>query len=195
MKLLTLAKARTLALALCALLLSPAPASAAVELTLYAREIGNEFPHGFVALAGTPDRGGARIESAYGFTAASVTPAILFGSVRGVLETLDAAYVGTSEAQVRLALTDAEYDALTALVARWQALEQPSYNLNRRNCIHFVAEVATLLGMRAEVPRNLTRRPRAYMELMIRTNRDWLARRGAQILREPGEAAAPGRRG
>src|ERR1700710_3133816 len=59
-----------------------APASAAVEIAFYSRELGgNNFPHAFVALHGIVDSTGEQVNTSYGFTARSVTPAILFGSV------------------------------------------------------------------------------------------------------------------
>lgn len=166
-------------------LMLPTPASAAVEITFYAREFGSQFPHGFVALAGTPDRGGERIDTNYGFTATHVTPALLFGSVRGVVEPVGEGYMRGSEPQFALTLTDEEYDRVLATVARYRELRQPSYSLNRRNCVHFIAEVAAAVGMSATVPRNLSRRPRAFLELLIRENRPWLDQRQARILREP----------
>lgn len=166
-------------------LLTPAAASAAVEITFYAREFGSQFPHGFVTLVGTPDRGGERIDTNYGFTATHVSPAILFGSVRGEVSPVGDGYMRGSEAHFALSLTDEEYDRVAATVAQYSSLSQPSYSLNRRNCVHFIRDVAAALGMRAELPRNLTRRPRAFIELLIRENRDWLAQRQARILREP----------
>jgi hypothetical protein len=166
-------------------LLAPGHASAAVEITFYAREMGSQFPHGFVVLAGTLDRTGERIDVNYGFTATHVSPTILFGSVRGEVEPLEPGYVRGSEPHFRMTLSDAEYDQVVATVTRYGELRQPSYNLNRRNCVHFIADVATALGMQAELPRNLTRRPRSFTELLIRSNREWLDRRGATILREP----------
>ncbi|MDP8994639.1 MAG: hypothetical protein M3N07_06640 [Pseudomonadota bacterium] len=164
-----------------------APAHAAVEITFYSRELGTQFPHAFVVLEGTPDRGGERIDANYGFTATHVTPAVLFGSVRGEVGPVGDGYVRASDPHFSLTLNDEEYDLVMATIARWSALDQPSYNLNRRNCVHFIADVAASLGMTAEVPRNLTRRPRSLIQSLIRANGDWLAQRGARILREPGE--------
>ena len=173
----------------------PASAQASVEMTFYARELGSQFPHGFVSLIGTPDRGGERINANYGFTATVVTPAILFGSVRGKIDTAGEGYVRGSEAQLAVTLSDSEYDQVMATVARYQALRQPSYSLNRRNCVHFLADIATAIGMRAEVPRNLARRPGAFLASLIRGNREWLTQRpGARILREPGPERAERRR-
>src|SRR5512141_763926 len=61
-----------------------APAQAAVEIAFYSRELGgNNFPHAFIALHGTVDSTGEQVDTTYGFTAHSVTPAVLFGSVTG----------------------------------------------------------------------------------------------------------------
>lgn len=177
-------------------LLVPISAQAAVEMTFYAREFGSQFPHGFVTLIGTPDRGGERISANYGFTATVVSPAILFGSVRGKVDTAGEGYVRGSEPQLAVMLTDSEYDEVMATVARYRALRQPAYSLNRRNCVHFLADIATAIGMRAEVPRSLARRPGAFLASLIRSNRQWLAQRaGARILREPGPERAERRRG
>ena len=163
------------------------PAFAAVEITFYSREFGSQFPHGFVTLVGTPDRGGDRIDTNYGFTATHVSPAILFGSVRGKIDSAGAGYIRSSDAHFALTLTDAEYDSVMATVERYRTQRQPSYNLNRRNCVHFIADVAAAIGMRAELPKRLTRRPGAFAASLIRTNREWLqARPDARIIREPG---------
>ena len=166
-------------------LLLPVQAWAAVEITFYSREMGTQFPHAFITLSGTPDRGGERIDTEYGFTATHVTPGILFGSVRGIVEPIGAGYVRASDPQFKMTLTDAEYDQVVATVTRYTELRQPSYNLNRRNCVHFIADVATARGMQPDLSRPLMRRPRAFIEALIRTNREWLDRRGATVLREP----------
>lgn len=188
---------RLAALAAALLLLIGAPASAAVEITFYSKEFGSQFPHGFVTLVGTPDRGGTRIDANYGFTATHVTPALLFGSVRGKIDSAGGGYIRGSEPHLALTLTDSEFDAVLATVERYRALAQPSYNLNRRNCVHFIADIATALGMTAEVPRRLARRPGAFTASLIRANRAWIeARPGARIIREPGtEDREPPERG
>jgi hypothetical protein len=175
-------------LAAAALILIARPASAAVEITFYSREFGSQFPHGFVVLAGTPDRGGERIDTNYGFTATHVSPAILFGSVRGVVEAVGAGYIRSSGAHFAVTLSDSEYDSVMATIARYRALPQPNYNLNRRNCVHFIADIAAAIGMTADLPRRLTRRPRSFADSLVRANRAWLAARpAARILREPAE--------
>jgi hypothetical protein len=174
-------------LAAAMLALLPLPAQAAVELTFYTRDLGTQFPHAFVTLVGTPDRGGERIDTNYGFTATAVTPALLFGAVRGRVEAVGDGYVRASDAHFSVTLTDSELDRVMAAAERWRTMDQPSYHLKRRNCVHFIADMAAAIGMTAETPRNLMRRPRAFAESLIRANRQWLAQRGARILREPRE--------
>lgn len=175
---------RMMLLALCLSL--PGLAQAAVTLTFYSRDYGDYYPHAFVRIEGRLDRGGERIDANYGFTATRVTPAILLGSVRGEIMSVDAAYIAGSDAHFRLRLTDSEYDAVKAVVERWRAFPQPSYNLNRQNCVFFVAHVAAAIGMEASTPRNLMKRPRSYTEHLARENRAWLEGRGATFLRQAG---------
>ena len=88
-----------------------------------------------------------------------------------------------SDRHFTITLSDAEYDRVMATVESWRALEQPSYNLNRQNCVHFVAQVAAALGMKADTPRALMKKPRSYLEMLTRTNQPWLAARDAHLPR------------
>ena len=165
--------------------LVPAPALAAVRVTFYSHEFGSTFPHAFVTLEGQDDRSGAKINANYGFTATHVTPAILLGSVRGEIASKDlvkdAAYVAGSDKHFSLVLSDAELDAVMATVEKWRTLPQPSYNLNRQNCVHFVADVARSLGMAVETPKGLMKKPRSYTQFLTRSNLEWLRGRQAII--------------
>lgn len=156
------------------------PAVAAVRITFYSKELGTTFPHAFVTLDGTLDRGGPPIEVDYGFTAKTVSPAILFGAVKGeVVSDNGKSYNRASDKHFSFTLSDAEYDRVLGVVARWRALPQPSYSLDKRNCVHFVADVAASLGMRAEVPKKLAKKPRSFLNLVAETNRPWLVERKA----------------
>jgi len=167
------------------------PVSAAVRITFYSKELGSSFPHAFVILQGTLERSGERIDEDYGFTAKSVSPAILMGAVKGeVVTDHSPSYVRGSERHFTVTVTDAEYERAMGVVARWRAMRQPSYDLGTRNCIHFVAEIAASLGMRADTPRRLTRRPRSYLEYLTQSNRPWLQARGAIIHRPAGGVTA-----
>lgn len=159
----------------------PTTAGAAVEITFYSREWGNTFPHAFVTLQGVDDRTGERIDASYGFTATHISPAILLGSVQGEILSAKPDYIAKSDPHFRFTLTDLEYDSVIATVERWRTLRQPSYNLNRQNCVFFVAHVASSLGMVAETPQALMKKPRSYIESLSRTNVGWLSARNAHL--------------
>jgi hypothetical protein len=159
-----------------------APAAAAVEVTFWSKEMGSSFPHAFVTLKGTPDRGGARIDEDYGFSAKSISPAILMGRVKGVVLTDNSeAYLRGSDRHFTVKLSDAEFDRLMAAIERWQALKQPSYDLAKRNCVHFVGELAASFGMKADPIKGLMKKPRAFLAAVTQANRAWLGARGAIV--------------
>ncbi|MEO7827469.1 MAG: hypothetical protein ABIR60_10045 [Allosphingosinicella sp.] len=174
--------------------LTAAPGWAAVSITFYSKELGATFPHAFVILEGTPDRGGARIEEDYGFTAKTVSPAILWGKVGGEVVTDNSVnYVKGSDRHFTVALTDSEYDKVTATIARWRAAKQPSYDLDRHNCVHFVADLAVAAGMSADTTK-LMKKPRSFLIGLTERNRAWLTSRGAVFHRlAPLPAKVPAR--
>jgi hypothetical protein len=140
------------------------PAAAAVEIAFYSRELGGDnFPHAFVSLRGTVDATGEAVDTSYGFTARSVTPALLFGSVSGEVLVEGPRQIARSDRQFSVTLSDEAYRAVMAVVERWRTRPQPSYNLNRRNCVHFVGELAEAAGLRVEYPAGLMRRPRSFL--------------------------------
>jgi len=141
------------------------PAVAAVEIAFYSRELGRKnFPHAFIVLRGTVDSTGESVDTSLGFTAHSVTPAILFGSVQGVVQVEREERVARSDRQFALTLPDERYLAVMAVAESWRGRPQPSYNLNRANCVHFVAELALAAGLRVEIVARLMKRPRAFLQ-------------------------------
>jgi hypothetical protein len=167
----------------------PAPALAAVEIAFYSRELGgNNFPHAFVALRGTVDSTGEVVDTSYGFTAKSVTPALLFGSVSGEVVVEGPEQIARSDRQFAVTLTDEQYRAVQGVIDTWRNREQPSYNLNRRNCVHFVAELAQTVGLRVEYVGRLMKRPRSFLQ-HVRSLNPQLTRQAPPI--EAAEPAGP----
>ena len=147
-----------------ALLAASVPAAAAVQVSFYSRELGgNNFPHAFVSMSGTLDSTGERVDSSYGFTARSVSPAILFGPVSGEVIVEGPRQIARSNRQFTVTLNDERYRAVMAVVERWRTRQQPSYDLNRRNCVHFVGEVAEAAGLRVRYDQRLMKRPRSFL--------------------------------
>lgn len=142
-----------------------APAAAEVEIVFYSRELGGRnYPHAFVILRGTVDASGEQVNTSLGFTAHSVTPAILFGSVRGEVQVEAEERIAISTRQFSLTLADDRYRAVIAVAESWRDRPQPSYNLNRANCVHFVAEIARAAGLRVENAPRLMKRPRSFLQ-------------------------------
>lgn len=181
---------RLVALAALLLVLLPSPSWAAVRITFYSKELGASFPHAFVVLEGTLERNGERIAEDYGFTAKTISPAILWGKVKGeVITDHNPSYVANSDRHFSLTLSDAEYDGVMATVARWRGHKQPSYDLDRQNCVHFIADIALRLGLRPQPKKGLTKKPRSFLESLTEANRAWLLARGAVIHRRAASAA------
>lgn len=157
------------ALALC---LAPVlPAQAAVTITFWSHELGNSFPHSFFTLRGVPDAGGRPVDVNYGFTARSVSPAILFGTVPGRLDIAKPGYMAGSDAQFAVVLTDAQYAAILALVDAWSEEKGDSrYRLDGRNCIDFVKEAARIAGLQGLDQPRLMRRPTSYLRAVAAAN-------------------------
>lgn len=163
-----------------------APARAEVVITFYSRDLGVSFPHAFFTLRGTLDTDSAPVNVNYGFTAVAVTPAILFGPVKGKVENPSESMVAGSDAHASTTISDADYGKVLAVVEKWRTRPGKSYDLNKANCIHFVAEVARAIGMDAPDVPALMKKPKSFLVQMTEHNRTWLAARQAN----PSVAAA-----
>jgi hypothetical protein len=160
----------SLLLSVCALLVAM-PAQAAITITFWSHEFGSSFPHAFFTLRGVPDAGGAAVDANYGFTPKAITPAILMGTVPGRLDIAKPAYIANSDAQFSLLLTDAQYARILALVAGWSdKTGDGRYNMNSRNCIHFVAEAARIAGVATVEFPALMKKPRSYLKAVAAAN-------------------------
>jgi hypothetical protein len=143
---------------------------AAVQVHFYSREFGNQFPHAFIIVEGTLDATGEKVSGNYGFTAASVSPAVLMGSVKGYVQALKPDYIAKADRRFTLTVSDAVYAKLMAKVAEWQARTQPAYNLNKRNCVHFVMELAEVAGLRVNRVSKFFKKPRSFLEEVLGLN-------------------------
>ena len=167
--------ARRLFLALLLLVGLQLPAHALVEIAFYSRELGgNNFPHAFVVLTGTVESTGETVNQRLGFTARAISPAILWGSVSGEVIEEPERQIARSDRQFALTLTDEQYRAVQAVIERWRNAPQPSYNLNRANCVHFVGELARAAGLRVEVEQRLMQRPRSFLIAVREANQNIL---------------------
>jgi hypothetical protein len=146
------------------------PAQAAVTITFWSRELGNSFPHAFFTVRGVPDAGGSAVDASYGFTAKSVSPALLAGSVAGRIDRPTESYVAHSNAHFSVVLSDAQYAEIMGLIAEWGEAGDSHYNLNRRNCVHFVAEAARRSGLVVVEDPKLMKKPRSFTQSVEHAN-------------------------
>jgi len=152
-----------------ALFLLPSPAAAQVVLSFYSHELGSSFPHAFVVLKGKTEEGRV-VDTNFGFTAKTLTPAILMGSVRGVVETSKPSYIASSDRQFSVQIDDRKYQDVLAVVERWRTRPGKSYNLNKSNCIHFVGEIAQAVGLKVVFEKALIKKPRSFLLSLVSLN-------------------------
>jgi len=146
------------------------PAWAQVTISFYSRDFGETFPHAFFTLRGTVAGDTTPVDANYGFTAVTVSPAILMGPVKGKVETVKPDFVRKSQLHLSFPISDDQYRAVVALVDRWRSLPGRSYDLNKRNCVFFVAAVARTLGLDVVEDRKLMKKPRSFLDDVVRRN-------------------------
>lgn len=140
------------------------PARAEILATFYSQDFGKNFPHAFVKVKGTVDATGEVVDTNYGFTATSISPAILMGSVNGRVKAVDAGYLAKSDPHFTLRLSDAEYARLLAVANKYSKLPGKSYNLGKRNCVHFIMDMAVALGLKVNPKTKFIKKPRSFLE-------------------------------
>ena len=151
------------ALILAIALLFASNARAEVVVTFYSYEAGGQFPHALLGFKGTVDGTGEAVDTNYGFTAKSVSPGILFGSVTGIVETAEPKYLAKSTPHFAIPLTDEQYAKLMVMVQEWRDIPGKSYNLGKRNCTHFTMEAAALLGLSVNRKSKNFKKPKSFM--------------------------------
>ncbi|MEE9433386.1 MAG: hypothetical protein V3V15_04020 [Sphingorhabdus sp.] len=155
------------------MLMAVSPAKAEMLATFYTHDFdATYFPHAFIRLQGTIEETGEVIDTNYGFTAKSTTPAILFGSVRHMMETKKLKYVEKSDAHFTLRLDDDGYAKLMTLMEKWRDMPGKGYNLGKRNCVHFAMEAAVIFGIEVNRKSKFFKKPKSFMEEVMQLNPD-----------------------
>jgi hypothetical protein len=155
------------------LLLLPQLAAAQVMLSFHSFNgsvLVGRYPHTFIVLEGSLDETGQVVNENYGYTAVSASPAVLAGNVAATVNSEKQKYIGTTNRHFTVPLSDAQYHAVVAEVRAWRDAPGKTYNLDRHNCVHFVARIAEMVGLRADVPENMVRRPKAWLNYVTRMN-------------------------
>ncbi|GMN14964.1 hypothetical protein [Altererythrobacter sp. MTPC7] len=121
------------------------------------------YPHTFIVLEGTLDETGQQVNENYGFTAKRTTPAILTGPVEHDILIEEEKYIGSTNRHFTVTLTDAQYREVKALKDRWKNAPGKYYDLDTRNCIHFVGEMAKIAGLKVGYPKKMLRKPKQWL--------------------------------
>jgi hypothetical protein len=177
--------------ALCLLaLLASAPAEAAVTVTFYSHDfrmfgagLMMNFPHGFIALSGTPDDGTPAPASTFGFSATDFFINALWEPVEGSLDPspLPASYMASADRHFSFALTDTQYHAVMAVVGKWKSWPQPSYDIDKHNCVTFVKELAIAAGLSVSDSPKFIRKPKEFLDDVMTRNAAFLGEQGNVI--------------
>lgn len=121
------------------------------------------FPHAFVAFDGTLDGTGERVKENFGWSARTISPAVLSGPVYGVILVEKDKWLTRTNRHFTVTLTDAQYRRLRAEVESFRNAPGKYYSLDDRNCIHFVGRMAELVGLKVDYPREMMRKPREWL--------------------------------
>lgn len=133
------------------------------------------YPHTFIVLEGALDDG-TPVSENYGFTAKSATPAVLRGPVVHAMLIEKPKYIRKTNRHFTLAITDQQYRDIVAEMVRWRDAPGKYYDLDTRNCIHFVGEIAKIVGVTVEYPDNMLRRPKKWLNHLTALNPQLKAR-------------------
>jgi hypothetical protein len=128
------------------------------------------YPHTFVVFEGTLDETGERIEENFGFSAKSVGPSVLTGPVEHIIMTEKPKWITRTNRHFSIPLTDEQYRRLRREVFAWRDQPGKYYDLDTRNCIHFVGRLAQLAGLRVDYPKDMLRRPKAWLNHVTALN-------------------------
>jgi hypothetical protein len=160
---------------LLALIAFALPQAAAAQVTLSFHSFngsmfGGRFPHTFIVLQGTLEATGQAVNENYGYTAIKLSPAILSGNVAGTVMEEKPKYLTTTNRHFSIPISDEQYHRIIAEMQAWRDAPGKVYNLDRHNCVHFVARMAELAGLTVQVPENMVRRPKLWLNFVTRLN-------------------------
>jgi len=168
---------RRLLLAAGTLLALASAATADVTLTFYSHHFGTyglgvTFPHAYVRLSGTTKADAKPVNANFGFTAQTISPSIMWEPVEGYVISMPDDYMAMSQPHLSLPISDEQYRSVLALVDRWRKYSQPSYNLDSKNCVTFVRDIAIALRLPASTDDKFIRDPRGFLEdLQLRASK------------------------
>ncbi len=147
-------------------------AAAAVDITFHSFNgsiLGGRYPHTFVSMEGTLEDG-TEVRENFGFSAKKANLAVLRGPVEHVILVEKDKWLTKTNRHFTLAMTDAQYRKVRALVESWRNAPGRYYDLKTRNCIHFVGEIGKIMGLEVGYPEKLLRQPKSWLNYITGLN-------------------------
>ena len=159
-------------LVLAALVAWQAPAFAKVQVSFhsFSGSFLGRYPHAFVVFDGKLDDTGETIHENWGFSATAAGPAVLMGPVKHGMYSEKEKYVRTTNRHFTITVSDATYRRMKQEVAAWRDAPGKYYDLDNRNCIHFVGRIAELGGLKVDYPKAMIRKPKAWLNHVAALN-------------------------
>lgn len=148
------------------------PALADVQVSFHSFNgsvLWGRYPHTFVVLKGELDDG-TQVDANYGFSARYTSEAISSGPAQHMIMTETERTIAQTNRHFTVTVTDRQYRRLLATVLAWRDYPGEYYDLDENNCIHFVAALARVAGLDADVPEEYIRRPKAWLNYIGRKN-------------------------
>lgn len=162
-----------LVIALAALASWYAPAAAKVQVTFHSFNgsvLWGRYPHAFVSFEGTLDETGQVIHENYGFSARTAGPNVLTGPTEHIVMSEKEKYLKSTNRHFSITVSDGTYRRMKAEVIAWRDAPGKFYDLDTRNCIHFVGRLAQLAGLKVSYPEDMLRKPKAWLNHITRLN-------------------------
>jgi hypothetical protein len=136
------------------------------------------FPHAFVVITHSAKPGDPPQEEAWGYTAADPNDiTVLARSSKGVVDQPNPDYRKKAVLHFDVTASDDQYAALHKVIDIWGGPGAQLYNLKSHNCVGFVAELATALGL--QIPATIGEDPAKFLEGVRRLNPERLAESSA----------------
>ncbi len=149
------------------------PALAEVQLSFHSFNgsvLFGRYPHTFIVLEGTLEETGEAVNENYGFSAKNVGPSVLNGPVEHEVMVEKEKYLRKTNRHFTISLTDDQYRRIKAEVVAWRDAPGKYYDLDTRNCIHFVGKMAEIVGLKVEYPQKMLRRPKKWLNYITALN-------------------------
>ena len=149
------------------------PAAAEVTMSFHSFNgsvLFGRYPHTFVVLEGTVESTGEVVEENYGFTAKSVSTRILSGPVEHDVMVEEDKYIRKTNRHFTVTIDEDQLARVRATMREWRNAPGKYYDLDKRNCIHFVGAMAQIVGLKVSYPDNMTRRPKKWLNHITALN-------------------------